>query len=83
MCCVKSDKSRAGIWRDFNLFGPPHVLMSGSLAKYNFVTSAKSEGKYHNQTYIINSIHLWSSQDYPSHPWNCSARLDEALGNLI
>lgn len=49
MCYIKSDKTHADIWRDFNLFGPHHILMSGSLAKYNFVTAAKSVGKYDNQ----------------------------------
>lgn len=69
MCYVKSDKSCAynmDIWRDFSLFGPPHILMSGRLAKCNFEAAAKSVGKYHNQTLIISSPHLRASQDLPT-----------------
>lgn len=66
MCCVKCDKTHAynmDIWKDFNLSGPHHILMSGSLAKCNFEAAAKSLGKYHNQTQIISSPHLQASQD--------------------
>lgn len=53
MHCAKSDKINAyymDIWRDFNFFGAPHTLMSGSLAKCSFEAAAKSVGRYHNQT---------------------------------
>jgi len=51
MCCVKSDKKKKScahnmdIRKDFNLFGPPYILMSGSLAKCNFEAATKSVGK--------------------------------------
>lgn len=67
MCCVKRGNSHAynmDIWRDFSPFGPPTILMSGSLAKCNFEAADKSLGKYHNQTEIITSPHLRASQDF-------------------
>lgn len=42
--CLKIHESQAycvNMWRDFNIFGPQHILMSGSLAKNNFELAAK------------------------------------------
>lgn len=48
--------------------------MFRNLAKCNFKADAKSVGKFHNQTYVIGSPHLWASQDLPTTAINLRAK---------